>query len=429
MMPHAIQRQFLITFASMGAVLAYLPVLLAQRLGDASQVGIVMSTTGLAIILTPVLMTALADTRLQSRSIIASLFVISAVTCFWQAISFSFVGLLISHAVFSFFFWPLASLQDGLVFADNQQAHLTGKPQTPYHRVRIFGSIGFALPLAGLYFLIHAGLSVSSALYVGGTLCLLGAVNALSLPRVTLGAARKAQVARTTSPSINHLKHDSPVAHPTGQSTEHPTRAAARVMLSGTPLVFCLCLFIAHLGNSAYYAFYPIYLTQQVGFANQWVGPITMLGVVLELGVMSSVGLMMGKLGLKGLLILGLSMMALRFTLLGVFPNAHVAVWTQVLHGITVVGIYVIPPVYLNTLASDHFRSSIQGLYAMTVFGPGRILGNILGGLLADYSLPVMFQVSAATTLVAVIGLALALRLPRQTIEHADDVPAMVEGD
>lgn len=414
-MLQAIQRQFLITFASMGAVLAYLPVFLQERLGSLQLVGIVMSTTGLAIILTPVLMTALADTKLQSRSIIAVLFSVSAIACFWQAMSESFVGLLISHTVFAFFFWPLAALQDGLVFADNQQARLQGRAEVPYHRVRVFGTIGFALPLAGLYWLIrHAHLSVSSALYLGGIVCVLGAINALTLPRTALGQARRARFQQ---------------ADKTTSQDRFPTRAAARVLFRGPALVFCICLFVAHLGNSAYYAFYPNYLIQQAGFGEQWVGPITMLGVVLELAAMTSVGLMIGRLGLKRLLILGLGMMVLRFALLGFWPVAHVAVWTQVLHGITVVGIYVVPPIYLNTLASDHFRSSIHGLYAMTVFGPGRILGNILGGELAEYSLPMLFQVSAATTLLAVLGLALALRLPRQPVEQPRDVPAMAEGD
>lgn len=440
----AIQRQFLITFAAMGAVLAYLPLVLKGRLTSEDQVGLVMSTTGLAIILTPVVMTALADTKLQSRSLIAVLFAVSSVTCFWQAASFSFVGLLVSHTVFAFFFWPLAALQDGLVFADNQRAQAAGRAATPYHRVRVFGTVGFALPLAGLYFLIGAGYDASVALILGGIVCALGAVNALSLPHTTLGSARRAQAGRKqpvtevsggaggtgVPPVKTNLQHphgrDARATMDTEQA-EHPTRAAARVLFRGPALIFCVCLFIAHLGNSAYYAFYPIYLRDTVGFDDKWVGPITMLGVVLELGVMTTAGLMSARLGLKRLLIIGLSMMVLRFALLGFWPAQHVAVWTQVLHGITVIGIYVVPPIYLNTLARDHFRSSIHGLYAMVVFGPGRIVGNVLGGVLAVSSLPVMFQVSAATTLVAVLGLALAMRSPRVDAAELADEPAAVD--
>lgn len=412
----ALERQFLLTFAAMGAILAYLPLLLKQRLESEAQVGMILATTGLAIISTPVIMTALADTRLQSRSIITALFAVSAVTCYWHAVSHSFIELFISHTVFAFFFWPLAAMQDGLVFAANQQASADGKPETPYHRIRTFGTIGFAIPLAGLYFLIGPGedQDVTIALWLGAGVCVLGLLNALSLPHIQLGNARQAGF---NEPGA----HDKP--------SRIPTLAAARVLFKGPALLFCICLFVAHLGNSAYYGFYSIYLTKTVGFAEAWVGPITMLGVVLELGVMTTVGLMTAKFGLKRLILFGLSVMALRFALLGIFPNQQVAVWTQVLHGITVVAIYVVPPIYLNALAGDHFRSSIQGLYAMTVFGPSRIIGNVLGGELAEHALPMMFIVFAVTTLLAVIGLAVFMRLPSEIKGNKKDMPAMRQGN
>lgn len=409
----ALQRQYLTSFATMGSVLAYLPVFLNQRLHSTAQVGLVMSTTGLAVILTPVIMTALADTKLQSRSIMAVLFGVSALTCFWQASSESFTALFISHTVFAFFFWPLSSLQDGLVFADNERALAQGRPITPYHRVRVYGTIGFALPLAGLYFLIDYGYDVSIALYLGGAICILGMLNALTLPHTGLAQARRARFKESAD--------DAP-------KPPHPTLAAARVLFRGPALIFCICLFIAHVGNSAYYSFYPLYLTDTVGFDDQWVGPITMLGVVLELGVMTSVGLLTAKFGLKRVLVGGLLVMVIRFILLGLWIEQHVAVWTQVFHGITVVAIYVLPPVYLNALAGDHFRSSIQGLYAMAVFGPSRIVGNILGGELAEISLELLFNVIAATTLLAAIGLAVAMRLPKHAVEKVEDEPVLDEG-
>ncbi|MGB1126473.1 MAG: hypothetical protein ACPG4Q_14820, partial [Phycisphaeraceae bacterium] len=66
---------------------------------------------------------------------------------------------------------------------------------------------------------------------------------------------------------------------------------------------------------------------------------------------------------------------------------------------------------------------------AMTVFGPSRIVGNVLGGELADQSLPMMFNIFSITTLIAVIGLVVFMRLPGQIKEAVRDVPAMVEGD
>lgn len=412
-----LQRQFLISFGVMGSVLAYLPVFLASRLESLSLVGLVMGTTGLAIICTPVLMTALADSRLQSRGLIAMMFGIASLSCFWQAVSQSFVMLLISHTVFAFFIWPITSLQDGLVFADNQQAQAEGRKPTPYHRVRVYGTIGFAMPLAGLYFLFDAGYDTSIALILGGLVCAIGAINALTLPRTGLDQTRRVRF------------HESEAADNKPAQHRLPTLAAASVLLRGPAILFCVCLFIAHVGNSAYYAYYPIYLEKTVGFAKQWIGPITMLGVILELGVMTSVGLMTAKFGLKWILVGGLCVMSARFAMLGLWPAQHVAVWTQVMHGITVVAIYVIPPIYLNALAGDHFRASIQGLYAMVVFGPSRIAGNVLGGVISDNDLPTMFNIVSGTTLLAILGLAIGMRLPKRDFDSPRDIPTLVEGD
>jgi hypothetical protein len=104
----------------------------------------------------------------------------------------------------------------------------------------------------------------------------------------------------------------------------------------------------------------------------------------------------------------------LRFALLGFVPTPLIAAGTQVFHGITVIAMYVIPPIYLNTLAKDHFRSSVQGLYLMAVFGPARIIGPIFAGWLGDLSLLTMFKVSASITLGATLMLACFLRIQRE---------------
>ncbi|MEM1353299.1 MAG: MFS transporter [Planctomycetota bacterium] len=397
-----LRRQYVLCFGVMGAVLSYLPQLLFERLGNNTEVGYIMATMGIAVITTPVIMTALADTHQESRSIIAALFAVSAGTCAWLAVSDTFLALLIAHTVFAFGFWPQAALQDGLVFARNRQRALSGQPEEPYHRIRVWGTVGFALPLLVIYVLLDRGMALSATMLLGAGICALGLLNALTLPHIELGQARRARYSQAPQASV---------ASP---AERFPTVAAARVLFRGPGLVFCIGMFIAHLPNAAFYTFYPVYLTDQIGFEDKWIGPIVMSGVMLELGVMVGVGAMTRKLGLKWLLVAGLCAMVLRFALMGLVPTPSVAVGTQLLHGITVIAMYVIPPIYLNTLAGDHFRSSIHGLYTMTVFGPARILGPVLAGWLGDVSLLTMFNTSAAVTLGAAVLIALLLRLTKE---------------
>lgn len=392
----AIQRQFVLSGAAMGALLPYLPVFLLDRLGDHTRVGLVLGVMGVAIILTPVVMTALADTRFQSRSLIVASFALSAAACVLMLVGFTLASLLSIYLLFCFAFWPQPPLQDGLLFATNRQRERADEPQTPYHRVRVYGTLGFILPLILLYFLLDGGLGVEVVLWVAAGIAALGAVNALSLPHVPLAEARP-------------LDPDAP-------PLPHPTRAAAAVLFRGPAGVFCLAMFLAHLANAAYYSYYPIYLEDTVGFSEKWIGPINMAGVVLELPLMLAVGFLTWKLGIKGLLLTGLALMLGRLALLGLAPTQAVAVGTQLVHGMTVVAIYVLPPIYLNTLAvgdhGDRFRNSIQGLYAMAVFGPSRIVGTVAAGVMADgLSMTAMFNASAALTAAAIVLLAIGFRV------------------
>ncbi len=59
------------------------------------------------------------------------------------------------------------------------------------------------------------------------------------------------------------------------------------------------------------------------------------------------------------------------------------AIGTLVLHGMMVLVVQVMPPVYLNRSAQDSNRNSMQALYAMLVNGSGRIAGSLAGGAIA----------------------------------------------
>jgi MFS family permease len=100
-------------------------------------------------------------------------------------------------------------------------------------------------------------------------------------------------------------------------------------------------------------------------------------------------------------MILGVACIAVRLFLLAFVPSDVVAIGTQAFHGMTVLVLHVAPPIYLNTRAGDAYRSSIQGLYAMTVAGAGRIIGSVLAGRVAEHSLTIMFAGCAGLCVIA----------------------------
>ena len=69
----------------------------------------------------------------------------------------------------------------------------------------------------------------------------------------------------------------------------------------------------------------------------------------------------------------------------------------QTFHGIEVMALYILPVIYLNSLATDRFRNSIQGVYGMIVSGVAKIVGYQAAGLIAAKSLGSVFYWGAGT--------------------------------
>ncbi len=386
----------------MGSVLPYLPVFLADRGLSDAQVGYVLSLGGLAVLLTPVLTTLLADLRFENRALLAWVFAASAGSLAWLLACKGFWMLLAVHGLFSLAFIPALSLQDGLVFTERGRRLKAGLRVTPYHMVRVYGTVGFILPSVVLYLMMAGGAPIGTSLWCGAVVGVLAMVNTALLPK-TRGAVGGSSVTAEV-----------PDPHPpAGLDRSTPTSQALRCMLQRDVLLFCVAGWLLQLAAGAFYAFYPIYLVQDIGVDKQWLGPISSVGVSLEIVYMLGFGWLLKRLGLRRLMAIGAAAIAVRMALLAFVPSVGVAVGTQVLHGMMVLVIHVAPPVYLNHRAGPAFRNSIQGLYAMVVFGTGRIVGCILAGHVAEGSATgtlAVFGWSAAAAGVSVVLFAVVFR-------------------
>lgn len=386
----------------MGSVLPYLPVYLAQRGLSDAQVGYVLSLGGLAVFLTPVLMALLADMRLENRTLLGWVFIASAGALGLLLACQGFWGLLWVYGLFSLAFAPVLSLQDGLTFAQNSRRQDAGLSVTSYHKVRVYGTVGFIAPLVILCGLLAWGAPVQVSLVSGSVFAILALINTRKLPHTRGSLSASAPSAEVPDPhprmppsppalpasSDDSVSPADPGATPTKASTGRglPTLQAARRMLQPDIALFCAAMWLVHLTAGAYYAFYPIYLKRDIGVSEQWIGPIFAVGVSLEVLYMLGFGRLLKWLGLRQLMAIGVGAVAVRMALLAFVPTLAVAVGTQVLHGLMVLVIHVAPPIYLNHRAEPAYRNSIQALFAMLVFGTGRIAGTLLAGWVAQVS-------------------------------------------
>ncbi len=395
----AVRLQYLLTFAVLGSYTPFAPFYFDQQHLNATLIGYIMAAASVAVVMSPVLITLLADSHLDARRLMAVLFVLGAAGLAAMPALHTFWPILLLWVFYNVTSVSLAPLQDGINFSIQERRRSEGKSTEPYHRVRVWGTVGYILPCIAIYIAMRHGMPVGVSWAVAAGFSVLAAVNALSLPDPRASAV----------PTASGL----------------PTVAAARALLRPPLLVFCLALFLLQMASAPYYAYYSIYLTRQVHLDPQWIGPINNIGPIFEILFVLGFGRFVRLFGLRWVLAGGLLLTAVRVGMLALWPTPAVAIGTQVMHGALVLVLQVAPPVFLNRHAGDRWRHSIQGIYTMLVIGGGRIVGNLVGGPIARHSLTAVFGFSAIV--VAVVAALVLVAFVEADHEPAENVSSAEE--
>jgi len=379
-----LQLHYFAIYAIMGSFTPFMPLYLSDLKGlTPSEIGLMFATGQALVAFMPVLLTFLADRYRLANPLLIALFSLNIIAMagisgaygFWICLAWITLNRISTQ--------PQLAVGDGLFFS--LQAG-TEQPKISFSRVRVWGTVGFIFPSVMLF----------AAYHFGGTIALMPALTALW---ALFGIANASRL---------------PVRLPASESTKRqgaPTWEAAKVLLRPPLAFFVLGVGFVLMSNMAYYGFYPIYLTDQVGIGEKWVGPISSLGVVMEILYMLNFERIKKRVGLEGVMALGGLSMVFRFACLAFLPTPFFAVFFQVFHGIAIIGFMVVPMIYLNEHAGDGYRNSIQGVYAMIVTGVFAVVGNVISGLLADISLLVLYRGALGFCLfgIALIGVGFSL--------------------
>lgn len=397
----ALCRQFFLSYAIIGSVMPLMSVFLAREAGfGLGQIGLSMALTNLPMLLMPGLITLMADRRIDSRKILGVAFTISALVLGAMFLSRGHITVTLTLFVFyGLAFVAMAPLQDGFFFSWAEHRRRLGEEAVSYPRVRVWGTVGFILPSVILYFLLQHGYAVSVILPCAVVFCVLSILNSFTLPEVP------------------------PVA-PSRAKERLPTTEAIARLLSPDARFLCLGLGLAYMGTVAYYIFIPIYFQQVIGIDPSHIGLIINLGVVVEVLFTLNMPVLQRRLGLKGIMVIGLTGTTLRMLLLAVSPTLWTAILTQVVHGMEVLAMFVAPVMFLDRIAGDRFRNSIQGVFTMMVAGGARIVGSLLAGWVAAAHLRgVLFYTSSLTVTALLIILFFFRPIPDPKEESPPRLP------
>ncbi|MBK1876866.1 MFS transporter [Pelagicoccus mobilis] len=353
-----LRNQFFLLFGTFGAVMPYLAIMLRERGFDEEQVGYALGISGWAIVLSPALITLIADTAVTPRRLMAALGVITGSCIFGMLMSSGFWSVTIWYFVYSLAIAAMIPLHDGIVFGFAKQQQELGKPEVHYNELRVWGTYGYVVILLLTVYPVKLTGDSSVGIWFGFAAFCLIIANTFVLPdRGRRETAKRAQGL--------------------------PTGAAFKALFGRRNVVFSVSMFLLLAASSAYHVMYPIYLTEDLGLAKHWVGVVIVFGAAIEVFFIIRLSRWQKRWGLRAVMLASVWATVLRFGLMFAFPNLPVAIGTQVLHGMMICGMMVIPPVYINSLADESYRNSIQGVYTMLVIGTSRFAGTAVAGHVA----------------------------------------------
>ncbi|MFN0195196.1 MAG: MFS transporter [Planctomycetaceae bacterium] len=149
---------------------------------------------------------------------------------------------------------------------------------------------------------------------------------------------------------------------------------------------FMLCSFLICIPLSFYFSWVGAFL-QELKIDN--IAAKLTLGQVSDVIFLLLLPILLPKLGVKGILLLGMSAWALRFGLFAWFNSARDADWIMYLgiavHGMCYDFIFVMGRMYVDKRTSVEIRGAAQGLHAFVTLGIGMFIGTWLSGIVAEH--------------------------------------------
>lgn len=354
-------------FAALGALIPYWGLYLKSLGFNESDIGELIAIIMATKIVAPNIWGWIADHTGKRMQIIrvASLFAVLAFAGVFFGSGYWWLALV--TILFSFF-WN-ASLPQ---FEATTMNHLGEQPHR-YSAIRLWGSIGFIVAVAGL-----------------GTLFDHFSVSLLPIVLLVLYAGIWLNSLLVPEHANAHLTLD-----------REPLR---RVLGKPEVLALLLVCFLVQASHGPYYTFYSIYL-EEYGYSRQWIGGLWALGVVAEIAVFLLMYRLLPRYGSRKLLLAALVLTTLRWVLIALFlENSSILLFAQLLHAASFGVVHAVAIHLIHRFFTGHHQGTGQALYSSVTFGIGGALGSLYGGYLWDSAGPeVVYLVAAGISLLALL--------------------------
>jgi PPP family 3-phenylpropionic acid transporter len=334
---------YLCYFATLGSLVPYWSLYLKDSGFDAAEIGQLTALLVGTKIIAPNLWGWVADhTRKNLRIIRWTSFLAAMLFAGFLALQGyrAFAWLTI---VFSFFWNAPLPLYEAVTLAHLQaDAH-------HYSRIRLWGSVGFILTVAGVGKLLDS----QPVTLLPILITVLLALNWLTT------------LATPESRAISH---------------EHSSLTIVSIVKKPEVIAFLLVYVLIQFAHAPYYVFYSLYLKQHL-YSTTTTGLLWSLGVIAEIVLFVFMKGLLTRYNLRGILLTSLILAILRWLLIGSYvDNIYLMLLAQLLHAATFGGTHIAAIHLVQRYFTQHHQSKGQALYHSLSFGLGGMIGSLASG-------------------------------------------------
>jgi nucleoside transporter len=314
------------------------------------QAALVSGTTAIGAIVSPFFIGLVADKLFATQKVLALLHAIGAVVLFLASTQSVFGPLYSLVLLYAIVYMPTLALTNSLAFRQMSD------PKTEFAPIRVLGTLGWIV--AGLIISTLKVEATATPMRLAAGASLVLAIYSLTLPHTPpLGAAKEFSIRSIFPAEVLNLFRERSFA------------------------IFAMASFLICIPLQFYYAFTNPFLNE-IGVQNA-AGKMT-FGQMSELFCMLLIPWFFRRLGVKYMLVAGMSAWALRY-LFFAYGNAGAGTWMLiagiVLHGICYDFFFVTGQIYIDRKSSVAFRAAAQGTITLITYGAGMFVGSWLSGL------------------------------------------------
>ena len=364
-----------------GACYVTMGTYVTTKLGfTGGQVGLVYGSTAVGALVSPFIVGIIADRFFATQRILAVLHLVGAGLLYWISTLPEFGGFYPALLTYTITYMAGHGLTNGLTL------HHSKNPAKEFPVVMVMASVGWivaGLVISWLKLEDNAGmfrLASGAALFMG--------LYSLTLPHTPpKGAGTPASLGTLLGFDALKLLRDRSFA------------------------TFMVCSFLICVPLSFYFSWMNVFMNE-MNIPNA-AAKMT-LGQVSDVIFLLLLPALLLRVGVKGILLIGIGAWAVRFGLFALFHQNPSALWMLftgiLLHGMCYDFIFVMGRMYVDKRAGEDIRGAAQGLHAIVTLGAGMFIGSWLSGIVAQhYTQGTTHDWQAIWLIPAVMGIVLAV--------------------